>query len=96
MERFFEAMRISLISVWRAANRRHQRGGLTPTYRRPGRVDPQSQIDHLFVTRELAARLVRCETGDRERVYGQGWSDHLPVVGEFGRSGTGLAGVGSR
>jgi endonuclease/exonuclease/phosphatase family metal-dependent hydrolase len=62
--------------------RLHQ-GALTPTYRRPGQVEPNSQIDHIFVTPDLAARLVSCRTGDTERVYGQGWSDHLPVVAEF-------------
>ena len=65
--------------------RQHQ-GALTPTYRRPGKVEPESQIDHLFVTTDLAARLVECRTGDRERVYGQRLSDHLPIVAEF-RSG---------
>jgi exonuclease III len=63
--------------------RQHQ-GTLTPTYRRPGKVEPESQIDHLFVTQELAAKLVSCRTGDAQRVYGQALSDHLPVVAEFG------------
>jgi exonuclease III len=62
---------------------RHSQGVLTPTYRRPGRVEPESQIDHIFVTNDLAASLVRCRTGDPERVYGQNLSDHLPIVAEF-------------
>lgn len=63
---------------------RHCQGALTPTYRRPGRIEPESQIDHIFVTPGLSARLVSCRTGDPERVYGQNLSDHLPIVAEFG------------
>ena len=62
---------------------RHSQGSLTPTYRRPGRSEPEPQIDHMFVTATLAGRLIRCGTGDPGRVYGQNLSDHLPVVAEF-------------
>lgn len=67
--------------------RSHQ-GKLTPTFRRPGVAEPRSQIDHLFVTPGLAGRLRECSVGDRERVYGTGLSDHLPIIAEFATSGT--------
>jgi endonuclease/exonuclease/phosphatase family metal-dependent hydrolase len=62
---------------------RHSQGALTPTFRKPGASAPRSQIDHMFVTRGLAARLAGCATGDQERVYGLQLSDHLPIVADF-------------
>lgn len=62
----------------------HSQGKLTPTFRNPkgGRV--VHQIDHLFVTSEMAAHLVRCETGSPDQVFGF-LSDHLPIIADFER-----------
>lgn len=62
---------------------RHSRGALTPTFRKPGVTTPACQIDHLFVTSGLAARLVSCEAGNQAHVYGGQLSDHLPIIAEF-------------
>jgi exonuclease III len=70
---------------------RHSQGALTPTFRRPGVAEPKSQIDHLFASGDLARRLVTCQTGDANRVYGQQLSDHLPIVADFRRSLAGAA-----
>jgi endonuclease/exonuclease/phosphatase family metal-dependent hydrolase len=66
---------------------RHAQGTLTPTFRtlRSGKVT--AQIDYMFVTRDLQSRLIGCQTGSRERVFGQGLSDHLPVIADFATEG---------
>ncbi len=55
---------------------------LTPTFRSPRGVI-NAQIDHLFTTPALGSRLRCCETGDPDRVFRQGLSDHLPIIAEF-------------
>jgi exonuclease III len=67
---------------------RHSRGGLTPTFRKPGAAAAACQIDHVFVTTGLAARLVSCQTGDEAKVYGDQLSDHLPIVADFADPGS--------
>jgi hypothetical protein len=62
---------------------RHARGKLTPTYRSLKRNTVTAQLDYIFVTPDLAAKLVRCETAPEDVVFGQGLSDHLPVVADF-------------
>jgi endonuclease/exonuclease/phosphatase family metal-dependent hydrolase len=62
---------------------RHSRGELTPTFRRPGKALAHCQIDHLFVSAELATHLVGCGVAPPERIYAQGLSDHLPIIAEF-------------
>ncbi len=62
---------------------RHHQGRITPTYQGPGKTTPSCQIDHLFVSEQLALRLSRCVTGDAERVFGQTLSDHLPIIADF-------------
>jgi exonuclease III len=62
---------------------RYSQGALTPTFRRPGKEVPHCQIDHFFVSNGLAQRLISCRTGDLERVYSLGLSDHLPIVADF-------------
>jgi len=62
---------------------RHSQGALTPTFRRPGGLAPRLQIDHLFASRNLSDRLLSCRTGDRDRVYGNNMSDHLPIIADF-------------
>lgn len=58
-------------------------GQLTPTFRNPKGGAIIHQMDHLFATRALADRLIRCSVGSAERVFGLGLSDHLPIVAEF-------------
>lgn len=62
---------------------RKSQGALTPTFRNTtgGRV--VHQMDHLFATPALATRLVSCETGSHEAVFGANLSDHLPIVAKF-------------
>lgn len=67
---------------------RHAQGKLTPTFRNARGGAMKHQIDHLFVTQGLAARLVRCETGSQTIVFDRGLSDHLPIVADF-TSGSG-------
>jgi hypothetical protein len=56
---------------------------LTPTFRNPSGGAIKHQIDHLFVTSALAGRLSACRTGELERVFGSGLSDHLRIVADF-------------
>jgi exodeoxyribonuclease-3 len=62
---------------------RAHHGRLVPTFRnlREGRIVHQS--DHLYVSAPLSDRLVSCEVGSEERVFGQGLSDHLPIIAQF-------------
>lgn len=62
----------------------HKQQKLTPTFRHP-RGSIKHQMDHLFVTNTLAGRLVACDTGSEERVFGASprLSDHLPIVADF-------------
>jgi exonuclease III len=62
---------------------RKQKGKLTPTFRNPRDGLVIHQMDHLFVTDALASRLVSCDTGNPERVFGESLSDHLPIVADF-------------
>jgi endonuclease/exonuclease/phosphatase family metal-dependent hydrolase len=62
---------------------RHYQGQVTPTFRGPGKMEPNCQIDKIFVSQTLATRLEHCCTGKAERVFDQHLSDHLPVVADF-------------
>jgi endonuclease/exonuclease/phosphatase family metal-dependent hydrolase len=62
---------------------RFSRGALTPTYRHPRSLDPKSQIEYIFVSSKLSDRLLNCQTGDRDRVYNDKMSDHLPIIADF-------------
>lgn len=62
---------------------RASRGELTPTSRNTDRTTIKHQMDHLFVSASLAERLVSCEVGQRDTVFGQNLSDHLPIIAEF-------------
>ena len=61
---------------------RHSQGKLTPTFRRPGKELAHCQIDHLFLSAELATHLLGCRVEPPERIYAQGLSDHLPIVAD--------------
>lgn len=58
-------------------------GQLTPTFKNPKGGKVVHQIDHLFLPRELMARLATCCVGDPERVFGESLSDHLPIIAEL-------------
>lgn len=58
-------------------------GGMVPTFKVPRRDEPSCQIDKIFATADLAERLDSCTVGDAARVFGQGLSDHLPVIADF-------------
>ena len=62
---------------------REHNGALTPTFKNPRGSGVLHQIDHLFVTSDLASRLITCATGDAGQVFGGSLSDHLPVVADF-------------
>ncbi len=62
---------------------RHSMGSLTPTYRNTDKVTVKHQMDHLFVTRVLANRLVSCYTGSQETIFDGNLSDHLPIIADF-------------
>jgi len=62
--------------------RTHQ-GCLVPTFRNPRGGKVAHQIDHLFVTGDLAARLKECAVGDAEHIFGNSLSDHLPIIADF-------------
>lgn len=62
---------------------RHTSGEVMPTFRRPGADEPSCQIDHMFVTKPLANALVTARAGSRDVVFGQGLSDHLPIIADF-------------
>ena len=56
---------------------------LTPTYRKFKTGECRNQMDYLWVSKDLANRLVSCEVGDPDVVFANGLSDHLPIIGEF-------------
>jgi exonuclease III len=62
---------------------RESRGALTPTFRNTDQKTILHQIDHLFVTRGLSGRLISCDTGPRDIVFGANLSDHLPLIADF-------------
>jgi exonuclease III len=74
---------------------RYAQGALTPTFRTLGRGTITAQIDYLFVTDMLRARLVTCDTGSRQRVFEQGLSDHLPIIADFACEETARAAIPS-
>ncbi len=60
-------------------------GRLTPTFRSPRGGLVVHQLDHLYMTGALLGRLVGCDVGSAERVFGSipMLSDHLPIVADF-------------
>ncbi len=61
----------------------HSQGRLVPTFKGPRMQAASCQIDKLFVTPALSHRLRECFVGDELRIFGNGLSDHLPVVADF-------------
>jgi len=63
---------------------RESQGQLTPTFRNSTRGNPvMHQMDHLFVTKVLADNLASCYTGEKDIVFGERLSDHLPIIANF-------------
>jgi exonuclease III len=60
-------------------------GKLTPTFRSSNGTIIH-QIDHMYATRAMLNRLIRCHVGSADRVFGTRpyLSDHLPIVADFG------------
>ncbi len=56
---------------------------LAPTFRDPRSGQVVHQMDHLFVTPVLAASLRNCRTGNQMAIFGEGLSDHLPIIADF-------------
>jgi endonuclease/exonuclease/phosphatase family metal-dependent hydrolase len=56
---------------------------LVPTFRNPSNGQIVHQLDHLFVSAKLATHLTSCKTGERDRVFGESLSDHLPIIADF-------------
>jgi exonuclease III len=63
---------------------RHWQGGLTPTYMHTNKKIVH-QIDHLFASKPLLARLRACGTASRDAIFGSSprLSDHLPIIADF-------------
>lgn len=55
---------------------------LTPTYMNTNKKIIH-QLDHLYVTKNLFGRLIKCETGDQSTIFGKFLSDHLPIIADF-------------
>jgi len=55
---------------------------LTPTYINANKKIVH-QLDHLYVTDNLFARILKCDTRDKSVIFGQYLSDHLPIIADF-------------
>lgn len=66
---------------------RVSKGQLTPTYRNFKTGECRNQMDHLWVSADLAENLTSCEVGDARAVFDGGLSDHLPIIAEFALPG---------
>ncbi len=62
---------------------RYAKGNLTPTLRNTSNGLIKHQMDHLFLTPPLVQYLINCDTGSVERIFGQGLSNHLPIIADF-------------
>ena len=57
-------------------------GNPTPTFKH-SRGSIRHQLDYIFVSDELFQDLGSCSTGDKEAIFGNSLSDHLPVIADF-------------
>ena len=62
---------------------RTHHGKLVPTFQNAAGKAVIHQIDHIYVSELLAGRLEHCVVGEKERIFGVGLSDHLPVTADF-------------
>jgi exonuclease III len=58
-------------------------GQLTPTFKNPSNKQIIHQLDHLFASKQIFERLVKCQTADPKRVFDESMSDHLAILAEF-------------
>lgn len=58
-------------------------GQLTPTFRNPKGGKVVHQMDHLFVSRSISARMSRCATASYADIFVAGLSDHVPIIADF-------------
>jgi exonuclease III len=78
-QEYLDRMRdIGLIECLKKYNRR-----LTPTFKNPRNDKILHQIDHLFVTTKLYAKINNCYIGDENLIFGNKLSDHLPIIADF-------------
>jgi exonuclease III len=56
---------------------------MVPTFQNAQGKKLIHQIDHLFVTNNLHSQLKKCGVGDKEIVFGNYLSDHLPIIADF-------------
>lgn len=63
---------------------RHAQGALVPTFRNASNKKILHQMDHLFASAGLLARMRSCDVGRHADVFDTSLSDHLPIVAEFG------------
>ena len=61
---------------------RSSQGALTPTFKGPRSAIVANQLDYIFLTEELSARLQSCGVGEAAEVIGK-LSDHLPVIADL-------------
>jgi exonuclease III len=61
---------------------RKKKGKLTPTFLNTDKKTHKHQMDHLFVTAELASRLDDCFVGPQD-ILEERLSDHLPIIADF-------------
>ncbi len=58
-------------------------GRLVPTFRNIGAAVLVHQLDHLFLSPDLAGRVTACRTCDADSIVGKGLSDHLPIIADL-------------
>ena len=58
-------------------------GRLTPTFKNARNDRILHQIDHLFVTPSLYAKINNCYVGDKGLIFENKLSDHLPIIADF-------------
>jgi exonuclease III len=63
--------------------RKYNKDRIVPTFKNRSNNEIAHQIDHLFVTNNLYARLNTCTTGDQPTIFGRALSDHLPIIADF-------------
>ena len=63
--------------------RKYNSDKIVPTFKNRSNNEIVHQMDHLFVTNNLYARLNRCTTGDQSTIFSKALSDHLPIIADF-------------
>ena len=65
---------------------RKHNGKLIPTFKNKIGGKVVHQMDHIYVSDYLLNRLRNCNVGDREEIFGNSLSDHLPITADFSLS----------